>query len=475
MPNKPSFDEFLQTVFGADLDNFLHHPPTSDFIRVNTLRASTSDVIDVLSKYGFKTEPVAGLDDALRILDKPYDPTLCLHHFAGWFVKQSLGSQIPVRFLDAKPNQNIIDLCAAPGSKTTQIATAMRNQGCLIANDLAGKRITPLAARLDSAIVTHTVIYNQAAERLTRILPPQFDRVLADVPCSGLGCLDTLAENRDRYNTMRTQDGQYQLQYRILLTGCKLLRVGGRIVYSTCSLNPDENEAVINELITRYPFRLLDIPDIAGVHFRPGITSYDGRSFDASIAKARRVTPWENDTQGFFVAVLEKTDELPERLKHEDPQAPFIETKSADDPDIAPVLENIERYYGISPEHFSGYRFHRPSNRDVVYCLDQHWHSVVQGFQRAGLGLAKRRGGIWRLSHSMIQQMGPHITKNIVQLSESQMAEIATTGEVFVGAENIESPYPVIDFEPLGRLATTYDLGDGRIRWKRPCNYRWYH
>ena len=220
--------------------------------------------------------------------------------------------------------------------------------------------------------------------------------------------------------------------------------------------------------------RLLDIPDIAGVRFRPGITEYCGRQFDKSLEKACRVTPWENDTQGFFVAVLEKYDELPERIRHEDPHAPAIQTKTIEDPDIAPVLENIERYYGISPQCFAGYRFHRPTNRDVVYCLDSRWDSVISGFQRAGLGLAKRRGGIWRLSHSMIQQMGPQITKNVVSLSETQMAEIATTGEVFVGTENIESPYPVIDFAPLGRLATTYDLGDGRIRWKRPCNYRWY-
>ncbi|MBQ8036714.1 MAG: hypothetical protein IJ268_06960, partial [Proteobacteria bacterium] len=132
---KLTFDEHLQKIFGPELDKYLHHAPVGEFIRVNTLRANADDVIRELSRRGFELERVSDLDDALRILSMPYDPTQSLFHFAGWFVKQSLSSQLPVRFLDARPGQNIIDLCAAPGSKTSQIATAMRNQGCLYAND----------------------------------------------------------------------------------------------------------------------------------------------------------------------------------------------------------------------------------------------------------------------------------------------------------------------------------------------------
>ena len=466
-PMKISFDEHLQKIFGSELDAFLHHPPLGEFVRVNTLRTTTEKVIEVLQRHGFDVERVAGLDDALRLRSMPYEPTTCLHHFAGWYVKQSLSSQLPVRFLDAQPGQNIIDLCAAPGSKTTQIATAMRNQGCLIANDLAGKRMTPLAARLDSMIVSHAVLYNMAAEKLPHFLPPMFDRVLADVPCTGLGNADALGENRWRYENAKNPSSQYQLQYCILMTACRLVRVGGRIVYSTCSLNPDENESVVHEIISRYPFRILPMRDIAGVHFRPGLTEWDGRSFDPSIALTRRVTPWENDTQGFYVAVLEKTDELDRHHIHEDPHAPRVETRPADDPEIAAILANIERYYGIDPVHFAQYRFLVTAR--AVYCIDAHWESIIDGFQRAGICLAKKRGGIWRLSHSLIQRMSDHITRNIVRLDDAKMAEICATGEVDVPASEIESPYPVIWYEPMGCLATTYDLGNGRIRWKRPC------
>ena len=94
---KLTFDEHLQKIFGPELDKYLHHAPVGEFIRVNTLRANADDVIRELSRRGFELERVSDLDDALRILSMPYDPTQSLFHFAGWFVKQSLSSQLPVR------------------------------------------------------------------------------------------------------------------------------------------------------------------------------------------------------------------------------------------------------------------------------------------------------------------------------------------------------------------------------------------
>ncbi len=464
---KPDYDVYLKNVFGDDLDAFLNHHALSDFVRVNTTKATLDQVEDVLDQYGYKTERIAGLDDALRLTYSPFEPTMCLHHFAGWFVKQSLSSQLPVRFLDARPGQTVIDLCAAPGSKTTQIAAAMQNTGRLYANDVAGKRMTALAARLDATTVSHAVLFNKAAERLTQTLPPVFDRVLADVPCTGLGNLATLAENRDRFEHAKNPMAMNQLQYRIALTGCKLLKTGGRMVYSTCSLDPNEDEAVVNEIITRLPFKLVDVPDIAGVPWRHGLKTFGGVDFHDDIQKTRRVTPWETDTQGFFFAVLEKTEDLPMRFAHEDPGVERFNTLAFDDPQIAPILENIQHYYGVDPDTFKAYRFFMQSRG--VYCLDAHWDSIETGYHRAGICLAKKRGGIWRLSHAMIQTLSKNISKNFIDLNHEQMVEICQTGETSVTTAP-ESPYPVIRYGTLGCLANTYDLQNGRIHWKRCCD-----
>lgn len=469
MHERLPFDEHLHRIFGDDYDAFVSHPPVGEFVRVNTQRSTPRQVLSLLRSLGFDVEQVDGLDDAIRLKTKPFEPTRCLHHFAGWFVKQSLSSQLPVRFLDARPGQMIVDLCAAPGSKTTQIATAMCNEGCLFANDLAGKRMTPLAARLDAGIVSHAVLFNVAAERLPHYFDPIFDRVLADVPCSGLGLFDAIDENRQRYEAAKNPSSQYQLQYRILLAGARLLRVGGRIVYSTCSLNPDENEGVVSQFLARYPFRLVDIPDIAGIRFRPGLTSWEGKEFGEEMVKARRVTPWENDTQGFFMAVMEKCDDLPDRLSYPPRAVCPTSTLSPDDASVSAILANIEKYYGIDPAVFGSFRFLLSAR--AIYAIDGHWEEIPGGYQRAGICLAKRRGGIWRLSHSMIQRFSKDITRNTLTLNDKQMAQICATGDLDVAVSEIESPYPVLRYEPLGALASLYDMGGGRVRWKRACDY----
>ena len=426
MHEKISFDEHLHRIFGDDYDAFISHAPVGEFVRVNTQRATPERVMSLLKSQGFDVEQVAGLDDAIRLRTKPFEPTRCLHHFAGWFVKQSLSSQLPVRFLDARPGQTIIDLCA--------------------------------------------VLFNVAAERLPHYLDPVFDRVLADVPCSGLGLFDAIDENRHRYEAAKNPSSQYQLQYRILLSGARLLRVGGRLVYSTCSLNPDENEGVVSQFLARYPFRLVEIPDIAGIHFRPGLTSWQGCEYGEEMTRARRVTPWENDTQGFFMAVLEMIDELPERLSYPPRTTEPVRTLAPDDEAVAPILANIERYYGIDPAAFGAFRFLLSAR--AIYAIDGHWEEIPGGYQRAGICLAKRRGGIWRLSHSMIQRFSDEITRNTLTLDDDQMAQICATGDIDVAIADIESPYPVLRYEPLGALASLYDMGGGRVHWKRACDYQ---
>ena len=251
-----------------------------------------------------------------------------------------------------------------------------------------------------------------------------FDRVLADVPCSGLGLFDAIDENRHRYEAAKNPSSQYQLQYRILLSGARLLRVGGRLVYSTCSLNPDENEGVVSQFLARYPFRLVEIPDIAGIHFRPGLTSWQGCEYGEEMTRARRVTPWENDTQGFFMAVLEKTDELPERLSYPPRATEPVRTLAPDDEAVAPILANIERYYGIDPSAFGALRFLLSAR--AIYAIDGHWEEIPGGYQRAGICLAKRRGGIWRLSHSMIQRFSDEITRKTIKWRKYAPQAIST-------------------------------------------------
>ena len=468
MADKTPYQTYLAEVFGEDLEKFMHHPPVSDFIRVNTLRTSVEEVRRILSDYGFETEVACRDTGAIRILKAPHDPTLCLHHYAGFFVKQGLSSQIPPYLLAPQPGETVLDMCAAPGSKTTQIASMMCQKGKLYANDLSAKRMIPLAARLDGTRVSNTILLNHPGERLTQWMAPMFDRILADVPCSGLGVSDSLNENQYRYEKCKSRVSFYELQYKLLLSACKMLKVGGRVVYSTCSLNPSEDECVVDDIVSRLPMKILPVPDMDGIRLSPGKISWMDRRFDPSLSLTRRVVPWENDTRGFYVAVLEKQAELPQRHHYEPELTESRPTLPPDDEDVQDILNNIEYYYGIPKKLFDHHRF--LINSRAAFLLDESWTHSLPSVYRAGLCLAKRRGRMWRLSTACIQKFSPYISKNKLTVNEAQMREMATTGWLKGLNFEPESPYPVLEYPPLGCLASTYAYDEG-IYWKRPTQF----
>ena len=161
---------------------------------------------------------------------------------------------------------------------------------------------------------------------------------------------------------------------------------------------------------------------------------------------------------------------MPERFSYPPRATEPVRTLAPDDEAVAPILANIERYYGIDPSAFGALRFLLSAR--AIYAIDGHWEEIPGGYQRAGICLAKRRGGIWRLSHSMIQRFSDEITRNTLTLDDDQMAQICATGDIDVAIADIESPYPVLRYEPLGALASLYDMGGGRVHWKRACDYQ---
>ncbi|KAI8904638.1 S-adenosyl-L-methionine-dependent methyltransferase [Powellomyces hirtus] len=269
--------------------------------------------------------------------------------------RQEVVSMIPVELLDVKPHHNVLDMCAAPGSKTAQLLEALHAnesdaipEGMVIANDADQNRCYMLvkqAKRLQSPclmVTNHEAqqfpsIYYSAKDA-SRSSALRFDRILADVPCSGDG---TFRKNKNIWKTWTQGNGNalHRIQLPILLRGASLLRVGGRIVYSTCSFNPMENEAVVAGAIklSGGALRLVDISnELPALIRKPGLSSWkvqhkDGTFYDAfddvpekarkymvqsmfmpenaaemNLDRCIRVYPHAQNTGGFFVAVLEK-------------------------------------------------------------------------------------------------------------------------------------------------------------------------
>jgi len=284
--------------------------PLPSVVRVNTIKATVERVREALDAEGVAHEPTDWHPGVLRLVED--SPGRNWPHAHGWIHGQEEVSNLPALILDPRPGDRVWDACAAPGSKTTQLAALMDNRGLLVGNDNNLGRLSALRHNAERLGVTNLVVTNQDARNFS--LKPlgegsddpaaveAFDRVLVDAPCS---CEGTIRKNPDAFDTwsldhVRSVAG---VQKGILRRAIQATRPGGTVVYSTCTFAPEENEAVLDHVLDAEDCRLVDFDaPLDGV---PGVTEWAGEQFDPSVTKALRIYPHHNDTGGFFCAKVE--------------------------------------------------------------------------------------------------------------------------------------------------------------------------
>ncbi|MGB2983888.1 MAG: RsmB/NOP family class I SAM-dependent RNA methyltransferase [Candidatus Bipolaricaulia bacterium] len=270
--------------------------PTS--IRANTLRASRADVADRLRDAGIGVEDVSW-NGTLMQVDRPVGRRI--EHWLGLFYIQEATQTVPVLVLDPQPGETVLDLCAAPGGKTSQAAALMHNRGHLVANEPSGRRQQALLANLNRIGALNVTVTEYRGESFP--LGAQFDRVLVDAPCSAEG---TLRKNRSVRNggtasAIRRLSG---LQKRLIVRAFDLVRPGGRLVYSTCTFAPEENEGVVAHLLRERSAVIL--PTALPFSAAPGILEWERETFPSEIAACSRIYPHHLDSGGGFIAHVER-------------------------------------------------------------------------------------------------------------------------------------------------------------------------
>jgi NOL1/NOP2/sun family putative RNA methylase len=296
--------EYLKEDFPAFMETYRHPPVRS--LRVNTLKLTPEELA---ARVPFHLEPVPWCPEGFYYDHERDRPGKHVYHAAGLYYIQDASAMSPAEALDPQPGENVLDLCAAPGGKTTQIAARMKGQGILVANEIDGKRIKALVENLERCGVTNAVVLNEHPERLTSRFRGFFDRILIDAPCSGEGMFRKDPEVYERWS-LRLTEKCAVLQSEILDAAAPMLRAGGRLVYSTCTFNAHENEEVIDRFLRDHPeFRLVTVPQF--VHFEPGRPEWM-ETPNASLSRTARLWPHRLRGEGHFVAVLEKTEEVDE-------------------------------------------------------------------------------------------------------------------------------------------------------------------
>ncbi len=288
------YEEFFET----------YGQPRHYGLRVNTLKISVEELLKISP---FKLESIPWAPDGFYYPEGESPGRHPFYH-AGLYYIQEPSAMLPGHILGALPGERVLDLCAAPGGKTVQIAAGMKGRGLLVANDISADRVKALVKNIELCGVRNAMVLNEAPEKLADRFAGWFDRVLVDAPCSGEGMFRKDEDAARSWESFKCEVCS-GMQRSILQSAGRLLKPGGILVYSTCTFSPEEDEVMIAEFLNNNDcYEVVNIDKTGGME--------DGRpewaDCNPALAGTARLWPHRVRGEGHFAAMLRKKGEPPE-------------------------------------------------------------------------------------------------------------------------------------------------------------------
>ena len=445
-------------------------------VRVNTLKMSVGDFEAYAADKGWNLEPVAWCPEAFFIdrADRSEALGRDLHHLLGHFYMQEAASMLPPALLSVQPGEVILDMSAAPGSKTTQMAGHMESRGVIVANDVQEKRLWTLKNALHRSGVANVIVTKKVGQWFGKHMTERFDAVLCDAPCTAQG---TVRKDSDalRYCSRDSIEKMSRLQFQLLEAAVHAAKVGGRIVYSTCTLTPEENEGVISQILNKFSVQLEVIdPRALGItpegFWNKAIEDSQKVQEHYALAAHRsvpfpalRLWPQTYDTEGFFCAVLKKTaptrhPERMDRVHFQERELPKSRLHS--------VGSQLRERYGSTFLREQDRLFERGESLLLGTEDMARFAMPVQDYS-LGLPFAKRlKDGRILPEHELITLRGAEAVRNVVEVSEDDLVTL-------LKAQGIDCPADAVGHVLLRCNGLMIGMGlakDGRLKNNLP---RW--
>lgn len=304
-----AFIEKIHILFGDKASTILEsfEKKRSISIRVNTLRASIKEIEEFFKKNNINYIVIPAVPLAFVLPNiTSRDVTDLEIYKQGKIYIQSLSSMLPVLVLDPQPGDHILDMAAAPGSKTSQLAAYTTNGAEIVANDIDKGRLYKLKAIMTQLGCEHITVTSIPGQTIWQKYPEYFDKVLLDAPCSMEGRFDCQdKKSYDHWSTKKVKN-LARLQQWLLRSALSSTKVGGTIVYSTCTISPEENEGVVNWLLEKEKNAVIveDI-ELSDFPMHHGFATFGNIHYNAQLMKTKRIIPAEY-YEGFYVAKLKK-------------------------------------------------------------------------------------------------------------------------------------------------------------------------
>ncbi len=440
--------------------------PLRKSLRVNTLKCTVDELRSWGAAKDWMLEPVPWCPEAFFIdrVDREEALGKDLLHVLGHFYMQEAASMLPVTLLDPKPGERVLDMSAAPGSKTTQMAARMQNTGILIANDVQEKRIWSLITNLQRCAAVNAIVTRKVGQWFAGNMTEAFDRVLCDAPCTAQG---TVRKDSDAltYCSLDNIGKMANLQRELLESAVHACKVGGRIVYSTCTLTPEENEGVVLSILNKFKDQLVivDPSTVLTCDFSQAIS--DSAKIQASFGRADthpmiRLWPQTYDTEGFFSVIIEKRAPTRDRTKkpleaHRWAAVPKARARE--------ITESLAEWYGTGFLHEGEILL---ENKEQLFILPEavlHFFLPVLPYM-TGLPFAKNTThGFPRLSHEMATLRGHEATKQVLALSADDLKSAFRGTNLKIDSSTCEDGDVLLsmDSKPLGKHLT---FGRGMLK-----------
>jgi len=278
--------------------------PLIPSIRVNTLKISVLELKKRLEKKGNELKPIEWIPYGFNVVKESFNLGSSHEFLQGYYYLQNIASMLSAINLDPKPNDIVIDMCAAPGSKSTHLAQLMENKGTLILIEKNLNRIPALEVNLRRMGVSNSIVLNMDAINLSN-MNVKGDKILLDAPCTGEGLIRQ-DPSRKKSKKMRDVEKMAVIQKKLLKAGLKALKTGGKMLYCTCSIAPEENELVVNHVLN--DLNNCSIFKIFRDYGVKGLTEVFGINLLDDLKFSQRLYPHIHDTIGFYFCLIKKVD-----------------------------------------------------------------------------------------------------------------------------------------------------------------------
>ncbi|MHB8192013.1 MAG: NOL1/NOP2/sun family putative RNA methylase [Bellilinea sp.] len=428
--------------------------------RTNPLKIKHRAEQEWAGRYGWKLDPVPYCPTGFWVTEGRESVSMTMEHRMGHYYIQDAASMLPVELFDMDGLEHplVLDLAASPGGKTTHLSARLRDRGLVIANDSAADRITALRLVLQTWGSTNAAVTRFPGEKFGRWYPETFDRILLDAPCS-MQSLRSSESHPMRPITAREQEGLAQRQGSLLAAAIAALKVGGQVVYSTCTLAPEENEAVLDEIIRHFGSSVQvepleeRLPSPA-----PALAEAYGQSFDPQVVNAARLWPHRFHTSGFFAALIRKTGSIgfPQETPPDRPLSLVGQTPlaTAQAHEIRSFF--LDRYGHDLDAILSEHQLQLWQSPTGIFAVPLAYLERFSGLpcQLLGLKLAEKSADEWIPAHDWVARFSSKFTSGSLVIPDELVPR-------WLRGEDLELASPnsgvVILFDPDGRC-----LGRGR-------------